>query len=132
MSDTHEQSFPVIADFGYSKHLSEGQQLVKRCGTYGYTAPEILSNTPYSFPIDIWSLGVLIFQLKTGEMPFHGIDTAKTKSISQQYQLGPILKGKFSSQISSSLKNLLTGMLETDPEKRLTIQGTLAHKWFYE
>ena len=83
MSDTHEQSFPVIADFGYSKHLVDGQKLVKRCGTQGYTAPEILSNTPYSFPIDIWSLGVLIFQLKTGEMPFPEIDTAKTKNISQ-------------------------------------------------
>ena len=72
----------------------DGEKLTKRCGTTGYTAPEILMNKPYSLPIDIFSFGVLIYKLKAGETPFPRIETVTPQKVTQAYQIGPIFKGK--------------------------------------
>ena len=70
MSDMGDESSPIIGDFGFAKLLKEGKACSKFCGTKGYMAPEILARQPYSFPVDIWSFGVMLYVLVAGYKPF--------------------------------------------------------------
>ena len=61
----------VIADFGLSDIYNEkGIYLFQRCGTIGYVAPEVLRDQIYDYKVDMFSVGVILFILLTGEMPF--------------------------------------------------------------
>lgn len=58
-----------LIDFGFAKRLSQNNQMRTNtnCGTIGYTAPEVISGSSgYSFPVDIWSFGIMIVELLTG------------------------------------------------------------------
>ena len=70
LSNSEDSSNPLIADFGLATVLYDGQMATKRCGSRGSVAPEILQCQPYSFPVDIWSFGVLLYSLETGCLPF--------------------------------------------------------------
>lgn len=59
-----------ICDFGFATSLKKGCFATKVCGTPAYVSPEVVRGEPYSFPFDIWSLGVVMFTLLTGEYPF--------------------------------------------------------------
>ena len=60
-----------LCDFGVSRFIQKDQVVNESCGTPAYLAPEIiLEKGYYDFGVDIWSLGVLLFSLVTGEMPF--------------------------------------------------------------
>lgn len=61
----------VIVDFGLSDlYNKENEYLFNRCGTIGYVAPEILNELPYDHKVDIFSLGIILFILLTGDSPF--------------------------------------------------------------
>ena len=62
---------PVLADFGLARHIPDKKTIIGRCGTKGYMAPEILARKPYSFPVDIWSFGVMLYGLISEKLPFH-------------------------------------------------------------
>ncbi|CRG93028.1 NIMA related kinase 2, putative [Plasmodium gallinaceum] len=59
-----------IGDFGLAKLLENTEQTNTLCGTIGYMAPEVCKNMPYSFPADIWSLGVILYELISLKQPF--------------------------------------------------------------
>ena len=63
---------PKLCDFGWSVKLRPGEQRNTFCGTYEYMAPEIFDNEKYGFPVDVWSLGVLLYELHHREAPFTG------------------------------------------------------------
>ena len=58
-----------IADFGVSRLLDQGEQAMTMVGSLVYTAPEILMEKPYNHQCDMWSLGVLIYQMMTLQTP---------------------------------------------------------------
>ena len=71
MSDSSPQARASIADFGFATKLqSPTDTLTWRVGTKGYTAPEILKGSPYSFGVDVWSLGCLMYTLLASSNPF--------------------------------------------------------------
>ena len=78
-------SSPVITDFGYAKKLVDNDVCTRMCGTKGFIAPEILRRKPYSFPADIWSLGVLIFALVSSSLPFPVLEEDITKQNLRQF-----------------------------------------------
>ena len=130
MSDNSESASPIIGDFGFAKRLKEGQTCSLYCGTKGYMAPEILQRQPYSLPVDIWSFGVLLYTLVSGHHPFpHLKDRLSNRNLSDYAKLIQNAKLKFDDElwllISDNLKDLLSGMLEKDQQKRLTIDGVL-------
>lgn len=67
-----------LIDFGFSKMSMQGSKnLVDMVGTPYYIAPEIIEQMPYDSKCDIWSLGVLVYQILCGEMPFNGRSRAE-------------------------------------------------------
>jgi len=105
-----------IADFGVSKQCQKGQlKMTEQCGTPAYIAPEILKDKGYTFSVDLWSAGVVLFAMLYGTVPF------KANNMEELHKL--IVKGKYvlKDDISIEARNLLRGLLEVNPEKRLTI-----------
>ena len=70
MTDSSEGAYPKLVDFGLAKMMAPNQKANEPFGTVGYVAPEVLKRTSYSFSIDLWSFGVIIYVLLCGCLPF--------------------------------------------------------------
>ncbi|KAI8375185.1 kinase-like domain-containing protein [Blakeslea trispora] len=91
-------------------------------GTVSFASPEILMGRPYrAEPAEIWSLGVLLYTILFGEVPFHDSNMA----IAGQF-VHPKIK------VSSGCYHLISSMLNRSPENRPTIHQVLSHPWFTE
>jgi serine/threonine protein kinase len=85
------------------------------CGTYEYMAPELLQKKSYDYTVDIWGLGILLYELMHGYSPY------RAKKIEEIYD-NIINKGiKFSSRISEEVKDLLVKILKINPKERIGI-----------
>jgi calcium/calmodulin-dependent protein kinase I len=126
MSKDPERIDLKIADFGLATFYDENTPLVKNVGTTGYTAPEVLLSKPYGRPCDMWSLGVIMFAMTHGYLPFHGNSNAemRDKIIAGNYKFSRRLA------ISPEAKTLVTALLDMDPEKRPTIENISEHLFF--
>lgn len=83
-----------LADFGFARKLEHGEYLNEFFGTLSYMAPEVLLKNNYDKKADIWSLGISIFELLTGKLPFNAISK---KDLKFKHCLGKY-------KVSSSLK----------------------------
>ncbi|XP_025836878.1 phosphorylase b kinase gamma catalytic chain, skeletal muscle/heart isoform-like isoform X2 [Agrilus planipennis] len=123
-----------ITDFGFARKLDPGEVLYDLCGTPGYLAPETLrcsmmEDAPgYSFQVDIWACGVIMYTLLVGCPPFW--------HRKQMIMLRNIMEGKYSfsspewADISEAPKDLIRKLLVVDPNHRITIKEALAHPFF--
>lgn len=113
-----------VIDFGFSKSLNDQKDLLKtQCGSYPYSAPELLQNNPYTKAVDVWSLGVLLFAMINGCLPFEDANMSKLAN--------KILytKPKFLEDISHPCVELISRMLEKDPSKRANLTEVKEHEW---
>lgn len=124
LNATHD--IPTVADLGYSAPFAAGETTTARCGSVFYAAPEVLKRKEYTGPeVDIWSLGVLLYVMTCGRLPFYDPGSEK-KTIKKIY------KGSFSMRgIPPLLCDMLSRMLVLDPTKRLTIEEVLEHPWLH-
>lgn len=124
---TKSSSSPIkLADFGLATYIEPGQSLSVTVGSPFYIAPEVLSGG-YNQAADIWSAGVILYILLSGVPPFWG----KTKSrIFDAVRAANLCFPPHPwDSISSSAKDLITGMICINPLKRLTAAQVLAHSW---
>ncbi|CAD8145899.1 unnamed protein product [Paramecium octaurelia] len=113
-----------LIDFGLAeKANNENNYLFKYCGTPGCVAPEILRKQKYGLKVDIYSVGILCYQLMLGKDPFK---SNTTKEIIIKNYLGHIDLSKMS-QISKNGINFLKGLIEIDPKIRFTATQALNH-----
>lgn len=117
-----------LCGFHLAKQLkSENDKKKGRNGTVDYMAPEVLEKTTYySFEIELWSLGVIIYKLVTGKFPFR----ADSKNISEIL----IKKGEYSfpegKHINKYAKDLIKQLIVIDPSQRLNLDKILKHNFF--
>eukprot|EP00366_Plasmodium_knowlesi_P002876 XP_002260373.1 protein kinase, putative [Plasmodium knowlesi strain H] len=122
----------VLSDFGLAKITPSNQAVVKSrsvCGSDFYLAPEIIKNKEYGIKIDIWSLGVLIFFIITGKVPFTGKNANELYNNILKANIPKLLSKEKSLNIQPGLKNLLENILVHDPEKRFSCSDILNHRW---
>jgi serine/threonine protein kinase len=117
-----------IADFGLANTLGNRNKFMSFVGTTPYMAPEVLSGATYGTNVDMWSLGVLVFVMLAGYMPFSG----KT----EMQEIRAILGGQYKfddrrgwDKISAAAKNFISNLLLQDPEARFTATQALQHVW---
>jgi len=123
--DQKNSSHLKLIDFGFSKVWDPNIKMHVSCGTLSYVAPEVLEKS-YSSQCDLWSLGVIVFILLAGYMPFSGSEAVQTRNISEgKYKMKPERWKNVSEDATSFVKALL----QVDPKKRLTCQQALDHHW---
>ena len=116
-----------ICDFGVGKLTQKGQKLSDQCGTPVYMAPEIIKGDGYEgFPVDVWSSGVALYIMLSGNIPFNRDKTHDLQSAIMN------LPYKKIDDVSDNANDLLKNILEKDPNKRLTPDQILEHPWMTE
>ncbi|XP_022419344.1 serine/threonine-protein kinase ULK4 isoform X3 [Delphinapterus leucas] len=100
-------------------------------GSLIYTAPEIVRGTDFSITSDLWSLGCLLYEMFSGKPPFFSESFSElVEKIFYEDPLPPIPKDSSRPKASSDFINLLDGLLQKDPQKRLTWAGLLQHSFW--
>lgn len=111
-----------IVDFGLSNTYNKNEMLKTACGSLCYAAPEIIVGKEYfAFKVDIWSSGIILFTMICGYLPFEDPQTRKLYK--------KILKVNYTTPnyISESAKDLIRGILKTDPDTRFRIEDIKQH-----
>lgn len=118
-----------IADFGFAKYAENDHSLLTTCGTPTYIAPEILRGLPYGTKVDMWSLGVVIYVLLCGYVPFYNSDQTQQSTLIRMGKLE--FDEDYWCTISSHAKDLVSMLLKQNPGKRITAAEALESKWFH-
>ena len=112
-----------LGDFGLAKKLSfRDEKISEMVGTPAYMAPEILENKGYSLEVDIWSLGVIMYYLIIGKLPFNKPNQEDIKSVSYTFPK--------KANISRAAKSLIEQILVKDPKERPSLKQILRHDFF--
>ncbi|XP_074764823.1 MAP/microtubule affinity-regulating kinase 3 isoform X10 [Athene noctua] len=113
-----------IADFGFSNEFTVGNKLDTFCGSPPYAAPELFQGKKYDGPeVDVWSLGVILYTLVSGSLPFDGQNLKELRE--------RVLRGKYRIPfyMSTDCENLLKRFLVLNPTKRGTLEQIMKDRW---
>ena len=134
--DTAEEDAELkLIDFGFSRqYLEGGDKMHDTVGTCYYLAPEVLGKD-YTESSDLWSLGVVVYMMVTGECPFGGQANSEIiGNIKKQAKNPAAMHSYFQKRlakmgVTDPAISFLLGLLTVDPEKRLTAAQALKHPW---
>ncbi|TSK53643.1 Serine/threonine-protein kinase MARK1 [Bagarius yarrelli] len=113
-----------IADFGFSNEFTIGSKLDTFCGSPPYAAPELFQGKKYDGPeVDVWSLGVILYTLVSGSLPFDGQNLKELRE--------RVLRGKYRIPfyMSTDCENLLKRLLVLNPGKRGSLEQIMKDRW---
>ena len=116
----------IITDFGLAKHFKNNEMLETVCGSPLYLAPEIIAKKNYSIQSDLWSVGIILYQMIFGKVPYLSnnimglIKQHKNKNLSYQSCY----------EISIQCINLIKNLLIIDAEKRFNWDNFFNNEWF--
>lgn len=113
-----------LADFGLANILEGKDSLQTVCGSPAYMAPEVHNMENYDEKVDMWSIGVMLFLLLSGSLPFLPPRLVE-KAERQDYEFS----GKLWSGVSDAAKDLVVRLLVADPKKRYGVEQVLSHPW---
>ena len=119
----HDMNLKVI-DFGLSNEMIGKDFLETQCGSLAYSAPELLNHKPYGKEVDIWSVGVCLYVLVTGKLPF-----GNCKDLTELHAL--MLDGNYilEDEMSKPLGDLFVRMFNFRPKNRITLAEIWQHEW---
>ncbi|KAH8347247.1 hypothetical protein KR059_007251 [Drosophila kikkawai] len=111
-----------IADFGWSVHEPNSMRMTL-CGTVDYLPPEMVQGKPHTKNVDLWSLGVLCFELLVGHAPFY------SKNYDETYKKILKVDYKLPEHISKAAAHLISKLLVLNPQHRLPLDQVIVHPW---
>lgn len=118
----------VIGDFGLSKFAGVSEDMNASCGTLAYMAPEVIQKKHYGKAVDMWSVGVIMYLILCGRLPFGNDEqeiTQRSISGTVPFTSCSVWKG-----ISEQAKDLVCRLLEKDAGKRIDVSEARQHDWF--
>ena len=115
-----------LTDFGWSNYVDSKEIRSTYCGTPVYLAPEMIKEIGHDEHLDIWCIGVLLFELLTGNVPFKGKDI---QSLNNNILS---LKISWPKDIDPIAKNLIFKILKPNPNERISLRDMLKHPFFKE
>lgn len=127
MTDDSEEADIRVVDFGLSKKIGPNQQCKEPYGTISYVAPEVLLEKPYTKAVDLWSIGVTIYLLLAGYLPFD--HESSEREIARQTVHDAVRWGSAWKTLSSEAKIFVDNLLKKDPASRMDIKKTLESEW---
>ena len=113
-----------LTDFGWSNYMQGDFKRTTVCGTPIYLAPEMINNTGHDEKVDIWCIGVLLFELITGQQPWQGTDVQTVK-----YNISR-LKINWPKHMDRTAADLISKILRYNPEERISLRNMLMHPFF--
>ncbi|XP_001942942.1 serine/threonine-protein kinase Aurora-2 [Acyrthosiphon pisum] len=111
-----------IADFGWSVHTRDSKRMTL-CGTLDYLPPEMVSGNSHDKSVDVWSVGVLLYEILVGKPPFEASTYEETykRILNAQYI--------FPQHVAPLARDLISRLLRVKPETRLPLKDLLLHDW---
>ncbi|XP_003496603.1 sperm motility kinase Z-like [Cricetulus griseus] len=119
-----EQGKVKIIDFGLGARFRPGQKLERLCGAFQFIPPEVFLGIPYDGPkVDIWTLGVLLYYMVTGTVPFGGATLSELRE--------QVLKGKYDIpyRLSKELRSMISLLLTMNARQRPMVWDLRGHPW---
>ena len=113
-----------LTDFGWSNYMQGNMKRTTVCGTPVYLAPEIINNQGHDEHVDIWCIGVLLFELMAGYSPWQGSDVQTVK-----YNISR-LKIQWPRNMDRDAADLISRILKYNPEERISLEQMLLHPFF--
>ena len=113
-----------LTDFGWSNYMQGDYKRTTVCGTPIYLAPEMINNTGHDEKVDIWCIGVLLFELMTGVQPWRGTDVNTVKMNIVR------LKINWPKNMDRKAGDLISRILRYNPEERISLESMLMHPFF--
>mmetsp|Transcript_7446 Transcript_7446/g.6713 ORF Transcript_7446/g.6713 Transcript_7446/m.6713 type:complete len:124 (+) Transcript_7446:2194-2565(+) len=123
MTDSTDQAHLKLVDFGLSRMVGPNETSNDPFGTLSYVAPEVLMQRPYGKNVDLWSLGVIIYVLLSGMLPF---DSDDNKETARQTIYDPVpFDHSCWNEVSKDAKDIIIKLLEKDRFKRIPLEDVL-------
>jgi serine/threonine protein kinase len=113
---------PKLSDFGWSVHAPNSQRTTF-CGTVDYLSPEVVLGKKHSEKVDVWALGVLLYEFLVGEPPFQAASAQETAHRICAVDLN------FPRLMPPLARNLINKFLQKDPAKRISLKEVRSHPW---
>ncbi|XP_030071159.1 ribosomal protein S6 kinase alpha-5 [Microcaecilia unicolor] len=137
-TDENDSSEIKIIDFGFARlKPPDNQPLKTPCFTLHYAAPELLNDNGYDESCDLWSLGVILYTMLSGQVPFQSQEKSLTWSSAEEI-MKKIKTGDFSFEgeawknVSQEAKDLIQGLLTVDPNKRSKMSSLRYNEWLQD
>lgn len=124
--EKNDETFIKIIDFGLSTYIMPGENLEFKCGTLGYTAPEVFSGR-YSNKADIWSVGVIAYAYFTGKLPFFSYSKEELIELTQNKEVS--FNENDWMKYSKSAQEFIQALLNKNPDVRPNCDEALAFPW---
>eukprot|EP01083_Nonionella_stella_P131156 398234_1 len=130
IEDMDHDDHVIVGDFGLSKFNAPEEVMALPCGTLAYVAPEVLCGQGYGKEVDLWSVGIIMYVLLRGGLPFDHRDKRRIIELTMRGELN--FNTHHWKHVGDDAKSLIRGLLDVKPESRLTVEQAERHSFFRE